>query len=220
MFWDQKPGMLAQAAKALGLFLALGLGIGYYLWRQGTLAEAKGTVATPEAAQGREAEPTILFVSTDESGQAPRLMFYQLLVGDPAPDFTLPVLDNQETITLSQLAGQPVLINFWASWCVPCRTEMPDLQQVYDANKSAGLVLLGINLTSQDTLAEARAFVNEFKLTFPILLDETGEVSDGPYRMLGLPMSVFVDRGGIVQRIQIGAMTRSQMDEYVADLLQ
>ena len=219
MFQDREQIAISQVAKVLGVVLAVVAGVGYYLWTNGILGANEAAAAATPPAPPTAALTTLFVVPTEVSGQAPEFMYYQLRVGDHAPDFTLQVLDRNETMSLAQFAGQPVLINFWASWCVPCRTEMPDLQRVYEANKAGGLVLLGINLTSQDTITEARAFVNEFRLTFPILLDETGEVSDGPYRVLGLPMSVLVDRAGIVKRIQIGAMTRSQMEEYVAELL-
>lgn len=147
-------------------------------------------------------------------------MYYQLLMADPAPDFTLKVLDSDQTISLSRLAGQPVLINFRASWCLPCRTVMPELQQANDANEGDGLVVLGVNVTSQGTVADARAFVKELKLTFPILLVDKGEVSDGLNRVIGLPTSAFIDRAGIERRIQAGAMTRAQMAEYVTSLME
>ena len=203
--------------KVLGVILAAGFGIGYYLWTTGGLGAPRAAAPVSAAVQ---TTPPLLVVSTEASGQTPVFMYYRLNAGDPAPDFSLEVLDGEETITLSQFTGQPVLLNFWASWCVPCRTELPDLQRAYEANRDARLVLLGINLTSQDSVAEARAFVRELGLTFPILLDETGEVTDGSYRVLGLPMSVFVNRAGLIQRIQVGAMTRSQIEEYVAAIVQ
>ena len=135
-----------------------------------------------------------------------------------ASDFTLKTLDGSE-VSLSQFRGQPVLINFWASWCGPCRREMPDLVRAYQAHKDEGLVILGINLTFQDSIPEVQAFVDEFKMTFPVLLDETGEVALDLYQMRGLPTSIFVDRDGLIARIRIGAMTGEQIDEFVEDIL-
>jgi len=139
-------------------------------------------------------------------------------VGQPAPDFTLRTLDGSEA-TLSDYLGRPVLINFWASWCPPCRLEMPDLVRAYETHKAKGFVVLAVDLTFQDTLEDARAFVEEFNMTFPVLLDESGEVTQGLYQIMGLPMSVFVNRVGIVSRVQIGAMTSDQVDMFVGEIL-
>jgi len=140
------------------------------------------------------------------------------LVGRPAPDFTLSTLDGAE-VTLSDLRGKPVLINFWASWCPPCRLEMPELIRIYEAHKDEDFVILGVDLTFQDAIADVEAFVEEFNMTFPVLLDKTGEVGRS-YRLLGIPMSVFIDRQGIIRRIHIGAMTGDQIDEFTAEILE
>ena len=141
-----------------------------------------------------------------------------LAPGNPAPDFTLKTLDGGQ-ITLSEYRGRPVLINFWATWCPPCRIEMPELVRTYEEHKDTGFTILAINLTFQDALQEIAAFVEEFKMTFPVLLDETGEVTTQKYRLLGLPMSVFVDRDGAIRRIQIGVMTADQIREFTAEIL-
>jgi peroxiredoxin len=140
------------------------------------------------------------------------------VVGQPAPDFTLKTLDGQ-TVTLSDLRGQPVVINFWASWCAPCRLEMPALQQAYEARRAEGLVILAVNLTAQDRLAEVKTFVEELDLTMPILLDESGAVSE-LYRLLGLPTSIFVDGNGVIQRIHLGPMVEAQITQFMAEILE
>ena len=139
------------------------------------------------------------------------------VAGAPAPDFSLKSLDGQ-TITLSQLKGHPVLINFWASWCPPCRLEMPDLVRAYEAHRAEGFVLLGINVTSQDSLPDVKAFVKEFSMTFPVLLDEDATV-ETLYRLRGLPLSVFVDRQGVISRLNIGAMSAGQIGGYTGEIL-
>jgi thiol-disulfide isomerase/thioredoxin len=95
------------------------------------------------------------------------------LVGKQAPDFTLSTFDGAE-VSLSQFHGQPVLVNFWASWCLPCREEMPELVRSYESHKAEGVMILGLNLTYSDTVPEVQAFVNEFNITFPVLLDQDG----------------------------------------------
>ena len=142
--------------------------------------------------------------------------------GDPVPgqlaaDFTLKTLDGGE-ITLSDLRGQPVLINFWASWCGPCRREMPELVRVYANHKDKGFIVLALNLTHQDALPAVAAFVEEFRIPFPVLLDEAGEVTK-LYQLRGIPVSVFVDRTGVVRRVYTGAMTGDQLDQFVAEIL-
>ena len=140
------------------------------------------------------------------------------LEGQPAPDFTLKTLDGN-TVTLSKLQGQPVLINFWASWCTPCRAEMPEIVRVYEAHKADGLVVLAINMTFQDSLPEAQAFAKEFHMPFPVLLDDTGAVARDAYRVPVLPMSFFVDRKGVIAHRQIGAMNGKQIDTFVGEIL-
>lgn len=122
--------------------------------------------------------------------------------GDLAPDFTLQTLDG-DTITLSDLRGRPVLINMWASWCGPCKYEMPLLELVYGEFKNQGLVVLAVNLTKQDRLATVITFVEELGLTFPILLDQEGKTTDD-YQLRGLPSSFFIDREGVIQSVVIG----------------
>jgi len=140
------------------------------------------------------------------------------LEGQPAPDFTLKTLDGG-TVTLSQLQGQPVLINFWASWCTPCRAEMPEIVRTYETHKADGLVVLAINMTFQDSLPEAQAFAREFHMPFPVLLDDTGAVARDAYRVPVLPMSFFVDRKGLIVHRQIGAMNGKQIDALVGEIL-
>ncbi len=123
-------------------------------------------------------------------------------VGFPAPDFTLELLDGSE-MTLSDLKGQVVLVNLWASWCPPCRIEMPAIEAAYQEYKERGFVVLGVNTTDQDSEQDAAAFVQQVGVTFPILLDRSGEVSRA-YLLRGLPTSYFIDGDGIIRAIVVG----------------
>ena len=132
-------------------------------------------------------------------------------VGSFAPDFTLRAM-NDSTVTLSALRGHPVVINFWASWCPGCRAEAPELQKLYTEYQERGLIILGINVTQQDTVAAAQAYVAEYKLTFHIPMDEQGDVLKA-YHVPGLPTSFFVDPRGIIRNVIIGQMDRATMLE-------
>ena len=123
-------------------------------------------------------------------------------VGFMAPDFTLSTMGG-ESVTLSELRGQAVIINLWASWCGPCRAEMPAMQNVFDQYKEEGFTILAINASNQDSLAAATAFVGEFNLTYPILLDVEGKVSK-LYNLLALPTTYFVNKEGIIEEVVIG----------------
>jgi len=186
------------------LFLAamvIGLGTGAFIFL------SQSTAADPNS-PAYSTLPPATYVS---SAPAP-------VAGAPAPDFTLKTLGG-DAVTLSKFRGEPVLINFWASWCVPCRLETPDLVRAYEQHKSEGLVLLGVNLTAQDTLPEAEAFTKEFKISYPVPLDQTGKVAGELYRVLGLPTSVFVNRAGVITRVNVGAMTGAQIDQYLGEVL-
>lgn len=135
-----------------------------------------------------------------------------------APEFTLGTLDGQ-TITLNELRGRPILINLWASWCAPCRAEMPAMQRVHEAYQEQGLIILAVNATNQDSLTNAASFASEHGLTFPILMDTTGEVSQ-IYQVRSLPTSFFVDPDGIIQEIVIGGpMSEALLRTRVENLL-
>jgi peroxiredoxin len=139
--------------------------------------------------------------------------------GFPAPDFTREALDGG-AIALSQHRGEVVVINLWASWCRPCRIEMPVIQKVYAADRDRGLEVLAVNGTFQDGETAARHFARELGLTFPILLDRDGRVSR-EYLLRALPSTYIVDRKGIVRTVLIGGpMTEALLRSKVEPLLQ
>jgi thiol-disulfide isomerase/thioredoxin len=139
--------------------------------------------------------------------------------GFSAPDFTLDLLGGGQ-VTLAHLRGKAVMVNLWASWCPPCRAEMPAIEKVYRAYKDKGFEVLAINTTYQDGEAEAVAFAQNYGLTFPIPLDRTGAVSNR-YLLRALPSTFFVDRQGVIRSVVIGGpMSEAVIQSKVEELLQ
>jgi peroxiredoxin len=122
-------------------------------------------------------------------------------VGYLAPDFSLPSLGGQ-TVRLSDLRGKAVLLNFWATWCAPCRLEMPTMDKAYQEYKSRGLEILAVSLDAGSN-SVVKHFMQELKLDFPVLLDPDMEVLR-LYRMVGIPASFLIDKQGIVRHREAG----------------
>lgn len=137
------------------------------------------------------------------------------LVGSRAPEFSIAALGGQP-VSLSDLRGRVILINFWATWCVPCRAEMPALQAAYEEHSARGLVVLAINEKEDaDSVAQ---FADEVHLTFPILLDLDGTLANR-YQARALPTSFFIDREGMIQAVSFGEMKRAYIETEIATLL-
>lgn len=132
--------------------------------------------------------------------------------GNRARDFTLASLDGGE-VSLSDYRGDVVLVNFWATWCAPCRAEIPAFEAAYRAHKDNGFVVLGVNVQESSQMIEP--FVEEFAMTYPVLLDEQSRVME-EYRGLGLPMSILVDRDGVIQVRHVGILTADQLASHLA----
>lgn len=122
------------------------------------------------------------------------------LVKAPAPDFALRSM-NDANIRLSEHLGQVVLINFWATWCGPCRQEMPQLEILHAKYQRAGLVLLGINIDEERD--EAIEMAETLQISYPILFDERKEVSRA-YQLGTMPLTVLIDREGVVRYVSEG----------------
>lgn len=133
----------------------------------------------------------------------------------PAQDFTLKDLNGNE-VKLSSLKGKAVVINFWATWCYPCREEIPDLQKSYEENKDKGLVILGVNIKENES--KVSKFSKDYKMTYPILMDIEGTISDA-YRVFGIPMSFFIDRNGLIKDSFIGMLTKEDLSKKLAAIL-
>jgi peroxiredoxin len=162
-----------------------------------------------EATVDREAEPI-------SSAGAEALSAYSQGVqpGQRALSFTLQDVDGN-AVSLEEYRGQVVLLNFWATWCGPCRLEMPTFQQRYEALREDGFTVLAVNYDESEE--QVRAFREELGLIFPLLLDPGGEVQR-QYRIRGYPTSVLIDRAGGVHQIHVGFMSESELDNYLDEL--
>ncbi len=138
-------------------------------------------------------------------------------VGRVAPDFVLRTLGGG-TVRLSDLRGNVVLLNFWASWCQPCRSEMPEIVQAYtqQQNGNGGFKVVAVDL--QEAEAQVRSFATEFGMTFPVAFDRTGEVARTFRADKELPTSVWIDPSGIVRQIKSGPMTGDYLQQQIAAL--
>ena len=159
-----------------------------------------------------------IFASTDRAGTSTEGLIPAPQQGFLAPDFELETTTGG-TIKLSDLRGQAVLINLWATWCPPCRAEMPAIERVYNEYKEQGFIVLAVNMTYQDTFSNIAPFVDEYGLTFAILLDKTGDVGSS-YQLRSLPSSFFIDREGFIREVVIGgpmaeALLRTRVEEIL-----
>ncbi|MEK7248151.1 MAG: TlpA disulfide reductase family protein [Chloroflexota bacterium] len=159
---------------------------------------------SPETAGSSQA----ITLTAVASGPAPK-------VGKEAPDFRVQGLDGQ-FYQLSDFRGKPVWINFWASWCPPCRAENPDIQAVYEANKADGLVVLGIAIGEDD--GTVRGYAGRTNLTYTIGLDRGTDIA-AAYRIVGIPTHFFIDRDGILREWRIGSMNHKTMEKKVAVIM-
>lgn len=134
-----------------------------------------------------------------------------------APNFTLIDLNDVEH-ELTSYQGKIVILNIWASWCKPCQYEMPALQSVFEKYKDEDVVLLAINSTFQDSILDVENFVNSNALTFPILLDSTGEVSNA-YQVQALPSTFFIAPNGKISDIVVGGpMSKTLIETKIEEM--
>ncbi len=159
-----------------------------------------------------------IFASADRTGSSTAGRIPAPQKGFLAPEFALDT-PNGTHYDLASLRGKPVVVNVWATWCPPCRAEMPALEQYYEKYQGQGLVVLGLNATDQDLPLNIVPFVQDNKLTFPILLDETGQVSQ-KYQVRSLPTTFFINRDGSIAEVVIGGpMSGAILQTYIEEIL-
>lgn len=135
-----------------------------------------------------------------------------LAIGEKAPDFELLNLEGKP-VRLSEFKGKKIMLNFWATWCPPCKEEMPAIQKFY-TEKGNSVQILAVNLDPDNNVRE---FAEKLKVNFPILLDNDEEVM-GAYKILTIPTTFFIDEEGIIQNKYLGPLTVEQMKIYTDEL--
>ena len=147
-----------------------------------------------------------------------------VLVGQPAPDFVLPPLSvtgatgaaSTGALTLRSLRGKPVLLNFWASWCAPCRAEMPLLVRLYKVYGPRGVVFVGVNV--EDEAADARRFMDQYHMDFPVVRAPDHKMMTA-YHLVGLPTTVFIGPDGVIRGSEVGGFIGPEGEKALTRML-
>ena len=174
------------------------------------------TDSTPTGASPPRSRLTIIMVSLAILAVAFGVVWMQsskyepLTVGKPAPDFNLPDL-NDKTVRLSDYRGKVVFLNFWATWCKPCREEMPSMEMLYKNFEGDGFVVLAVSIDRVTTKKDIPPFVKSMNLTFPILVDSWGQ-TDKRYKLMGVPETYIIDQQGILREKVIGPRDWTVLD--------
>lgn len=159
--------------------------------------------AAPNSSDTLQMEKNTAMVNTSQTEKA----LEGTEIGDTAPDFEL-VSTNEEKVKLSDYRGKKVMLNFWATWCPPCREEIPAMQNFYDEKE---IVILAVNLTQTEAKKQDVVdFMEKHRVTFPVLLDEASDVSN-KYRIQPIPTTYMIDSQGKIRFKAYGAMTYEQM---------
>jgi len=156
----------------------------------------------------------VLFWMGDQESSKPAAT-QSAQIGATAPDFQLPSLTG-EPVVLSDYQGQVILVNTWATWCPPCKAEMPAINEFYETHQNDGFVVLAIN--SQEDAATVQQFINAQEFTFPVLLDTQASVIN-QYKVRGLPTTFIIDRDGVIRYVHTGAITQRQLEDVIGPLL-
>ncbi len=181
-----------------------------------------GTLSGSKEADGTQ-PPSTSATSTSMNGQAlpnsgEKTTTPQVEIGvkegNKAPDFSLETLDGK-TMRLSDLRGKTVIMNIWATWCPPCRKEIPDMVAFYEKAQKENIEILAVNLTeTESSIPNVKRFVEGMKMNFPILLDKKSNVAH-QYETTIIPSSFVIDSNGIIRKVVLGPMTKEKMQEVV-----
>jgi thiol-disulfide isomerase/thioredoxin len=172
------------------------------LWQAGAIFEDAGTTAGGN-------EPQLLAANAGLPTSEVPGRSVGLNEGDVAPNFEFYALDGRR-LSLEEFRGQAVFVNFWATWCAPCKVEMPHMEALLDAYGSQGLVVLAIN--NGDRLAQAQRFIDELGVEFSAVGYDPDANIARRYGLYGMPTSFFIDRTGVITRVAPGQLSYSQME--------
>lgn len=136
-----------------------------------------------------------------------------LAVGDKAPNFELVNMDGDK-VKLSDYEGQGVFLNFWGSWCPPCKKEMPYIEKHFKEFKDKGVQVLSVNIGESEFKVDT--FINQYELTFPVLIDKNKSVSRNSYNVVPLPTTMLIDKNGIIKKI----VTREMSEAEIVSLME
>lgn len=171
------------------------------LWKSSTTQQTKENVE----------EETSTAETSPEFGKP------QVQAGYLAPDFELTTLDGASA-SLSDYRGKKVILNFWATWCPPCKAEMPHMQNFYEKNKDNGIEVVTVNLTNmENSRGNINKFVEDYSLSFPVLLDEDGAIGT-QYQAFTIPTSYIIDSNGIISTKIVGPMDEDMMVNLTKDI--
>ncbi len=135
------------------------------------------------------------------------------VIGSKVDDFSLPGIETQ-TVSLSQYRGKIIVLNFWATWCVPCKDEMPLLEKVYQSSGDK-LVVIGVN--SQESKSDVQKFIDQYQITFPIALDASGELTR-KFLVNGYPTTFLIDSNGVMRNLHIGELREDLLKGYISEM--
>jgi peroxiredoxin len=214
---NQAKSDASTAARVFGFMAAVAAGavLGWVFFL--SPAEApEGPISTATPKRSMASPPANVLVPSSPTS-TPRLGS-RIAVGSQAPDFQLSLLEGGE-MSLGDHTGEVVLLNFWATWCPPCRVEMPALQEAYDELGAQGFTVLAVNWTESDDVDLIGPYAQELELSFPILLDEESLVTEDLYNVIGFPTSIFIDRDGTVREIVIGPLALDELRGKIEALL-
>ncbi|MBB6713444.1 TlpA family protein disulfide reductase [Clostridium gasigenes] len=153
----------------------------------------------------------IISSPVENSGNKIDMENSQTTTKEKAIDFKLKDLNGKD-VSLNDFKGKNVLLNFWATWCPPCKAEMPDIEKLYQENKNSDLVILAVNLGEDKQTV--KSFIEKNKYNFDILLDSDQDVAI-KYNIVSIPTSFFIDKEGKIVSKKIGAMTLEEMKSYI-----
>ncbi|MBI5682700.1 MAG: TlpA family protein disulfide reductase [Deltaproteobacteria bacterium] len=156
---------------------------------------------------------TVLTACTSQTGKEGSAKL--LDIGSPAPDFSLKLFNGKE-IKLSDFKGSPVVLNFWASWCGPCRKEAPELESAYKKYKDKGVVFLGIAV--QDKKEKSLGYIKEFGITFLNGADDTGKIAED-YKIYGIPKTFVIDKQGKITFDRMGGITEDELSKEIEKVM-